>query len=253
MSKSDCQILVGTSGWYYQDWVGSFYPKKLKSYKDLAFYAETFKTVENNSAFYHMPLRSTIQKWDKATPRDFIFSVKLNQSITHYQALVLNAKTKTLLKDYFHSINQLQSKLGTILIQLPARFRYDLDKLETFLKYYTKHYPVRTAIEFRNQYWFVKDTYNILKKYNIALTIAQSSRYPLDQTMTADFGYFRFHGPRKLFMSSYSDKELKDWASFIKKCSKTMKTIYIYFNNTASMFAIKNALTLRKFLGMVSK
>jgi uncharacterized protein YecE (DUF72 family) len=250
MVKShSCQIFIGTSGWYYQDWIGTFYPKKFKSYEDLAFYAKTFDTVENNSAFYHMPLKSTIQKWAKATPNDFIFSIKLNQSITHYQALGINDKTKALLETYFESINGLKRKLGTVLIQLPARFRYDLKRLEDFLEYYTKNYPARTSIEFRNQYWLTKETYAVLKKYNVALTVAQSSRYPLDQTITADFGYFRFHGPEKLFMSSYSDKELEYWAGFIKNCAKTMKIIYVYFNNTASTFAIKNALALKKILG----
>jgi uncharacterized protein YecE (DUF72 family) len=243
-----CQILIGTSGWYYRDWVGVFYPKNIKSYDDLKFYAKTFKTVENNSAFYHMPQKATIQKWIKATPPDFTFSVKLNQSITHFHALIIKDETKELLKTYFDSVNQLQHQLGSILIQLPARFHLNLERLDKFLKYYTKHYPIHTAIEFRHQSWFIKDTYELLRNYNVALVIAQSSRYPLDRVITADFSYFRFHGPEKLFMSSYSQEQLMDWAGFIKQCSKKLKRIYIYFNNDWEMNAIKNGKTLEKLV-----
>jgi uncharacterized protein YecE (DUF72 family) len=251
MAKANvCPILIGTSGWYYKDWIGKFYPKGIKSYADLTFFAKTFNTVENNSAFYHMPQQTTIQKWIKATPSNFTFSIKLNQSITHYHQLAVDKATKELLKVYFDSVNQLQNRLGAILIQLPARFRYNLERLDSFLQYYTKHYPVRTAIEFRNQFWFTKDTYALLKKYNIALAIAQSSRYPSAEQMTADFVYFRFHGPKQLFASSYTDKELSYWAGIIKKYRKKAKVIYVYFNNDVSMFAVKNGLTLKSLLGI---
>ncbi|MBL8013721.1 MAG: DUF72 domain-containing protein [Candidatus Omnitrophica bacterium] len=99
--QNKCHNHIGTSGWYYRDWIGTFYPQKLKSYEDLKLYSQTFKTVENNSAFYHMPQKKTIQKWIHATEPDFIFCVKLNQNITHFRALMIKDETKALLESYF--------------------------------------------------------------------------------------------------------------------------------------------------------
>lgn len=129
---------------------------------------------------------------------------------------------------------------------MPSRLHLNLERLEQFLKYYSKAYPVRTAIEFRHSSWFCKAICSLLRKYNVALAIEQSSRYPLDETLTADFGYLPFHGPEKLFASSYSEKQLKHWAGIIQKHSKKLKTMYVYFNNDWHMNAIKNAKTLKK-------
>lgn len=109
-----------------------------------------------------------------------------------------------------------------------------------------KKYPVKNSFEFRNQSWFCPKVFRLLKKYQAALCIADSPRYPLVEKVTADFIYLRFHGSKSLYGSRYTDKELKDWAEKIKKWLKQGKDIYVYFNNDVHGYAIKNTKQLKK-------
>jgi uncharacterized protein YecE (DUF72 family) len=257
MKSKGKQILIGTSGWNYAHWVGKFYPTKLKSYEDLKFYAERYNTVENNSSFYRIASPPTYKKWFKATPDDFIFSLKLNKIFTHSYRLKMDGDTPeetavrqeklfTILDD----LQVLENKLGCLLMQMPPSFKFDAERVESFLKLITKQikklkYQPDLAFEFRHPTWFTKEAYAILKRYNVALVMAQSSRYPLDRAVTADFLYIRFHGPKQLFASPYSDAEMQDWWQFLNKAKK-IKRVYIYFNNDIGGYALDNSQYLQK-------
>jgi uncharacterized protein YecE (DUF72 family) len=239
------KILIGTSGWRYTDWIGPFYPHEMKSYEDLRFYATQFNTVENNSSFYRMASLATYKTWHRVTGDDFTFSLKMNKVFTHTHRLVLDDERKRLLQEHFQNLQVLKHKLGCILIQTPPSLKYDLSILETFLKFLTKsvkplEYKPDFAIEFRNKNWFTDELYALLKKYNIAFTIAQSSRYPFVKVRTADFLYIRFHGPKELFASLYSHAEMDEWKEYIDKVPKAKKA-YVYFNNDFYAYAIDNA------------
>lgn len=140
-----------------------------------------------------------------------------------------------------------------MLIQLPASFKYDKETLVTFLDFFTEEVRSRSfvfdlAIEFRNRYWFTEEVYAILRKYNIALVAANSSRYPGAREVTAGIAYIHMHGPAKLFASSYSDEQLQELAIYIKNISSAVKRVYVYFNNDFHGYAIKNAETLQELL-----
>jgi uncharacterized protein YecE (DUF72 family) len=153
------------------------------------------------------------------------------------------------------STQVLGEKLGAILIQLPASFRYDIEKLNVFLTYFTAEvrsltYPFDIAIEFRNNHWFNDDVYSLLEKYNVALVDGQSSRYPEMRRITANIAYIRMHGPKKLFASSYSKQQLEELADYVKSISPKLERVYVYFNNDFHGYALRNARELMDILKM---
>jgi uncharacterized protein YecE (DUF72 family) len=247
------ELYIGTSGWHYPDWIGKFYPENITGYNELKFHAQRFNTVENNSSFYRIAKDTTYKTWDRQTPNGYKFSIKVNKAITHDAKLELTEDVMTKLSYVIESTQSLGDKLGAILIQLPASFRYDLPKLDKFLFFLRtliddQTYRFDIAIEFRNKYWLHDETYAVLKKYNVALAAAQSSRYPLARIVTADIAYIRMHGPGKLFASLYSTNQLSEWADYIKQIANQVKRIYVYFNNDYFGYAIDNAKELMMLL-----
>ncbi len=249
----NAEIYIGTSGWHYDDWVGLFYPSEIKGYNELRYHAQYFNTVENNSSFYRIAGESTYKTWSRMTPEPYKFSMKLNKDITHIRKLSLDEETRKKIHYVLETTQVLKEKLGAIVIQLPASFKYDITLLETFLCFFTtvvkkQTYSFDVAIEFRNKYWFNEDTYALLRKYNIALVASQSSRYPEVRQVTADFAYIRMHGPEKLFASKYTIEQLQDWASYVRSIQSQVKRVYIYFNNDFHGYALENAKELKKML-----
>lgn len=241
-----CEIFIGTSGWHYNHWIGKFYPKDVTGYNELKYYAQHFNTVENNSSFYRIAQESTYKTWDRMTPEGYKFSMKVNKAITHEAKLELNNDVIDKVNYVLESTQILEGKLGAIVIQLPASFKYNLSTLDKFLKFFKQRvddqqYKFDIAIEFRNKYWLIDDTYAVLKKYNVALVAGHSSHYPLAREVTADIAYIRMHGPDKLFASKYTTEQLGEWADYIRQISKQVQRIYVYFNNDFHGYAIENA------------
>ncbi|HET7301955.1 MAG TPA: DUF72 domain-containing protein [Candidatus Saccharimonadales bacterium] len=246
-------IFIGTSGWHYNDWIGQFYPPDITGYHELTYHARFFNTVENNSSFYRIASEPTYKTWGKMVPADYRFSIKLNKQITHISRLQVTDAVRERVQYILDTTQVLEQKLGALLIQLPASFTFDLQRLETFLAFFTKEvrshpFVFDLAIEFRNRYWFTNETYALLRKYNVALVAANSSRYPGTRQVTANIAYIRMHGPAKLFASSYSDEQLHELAAYINGISPTVDRVYVYFNNDFHGYAIANAQTLQKFL-----
>lgn len=247
------QIFIGTSGWHYSDWVGSFYPADVVRYHELTYHARFFNTVENNSSFYRIASEPTYKTWDKMTPPDYKFSIKLNKQITHINKLQVSEEVRERIRYILDTTQVLGEKIGALLIQLPASFKYDTERLDTFLNFLTKEVRSRPfsfdlAIEFRNRYWLNEEVFTLLRKYNVALVAANSSRYLGVREVTADIAYIRMHGPTKLFASSYSDEQLQELAEYIKNISSDVKRVYVYFNNDFHGYAIKNAVALQDLL-----
>jgi uncharacterized protein YecE (DUF72 family) len=250
MSK---QIYIGTSGWHYDDWTKLFYPSDITGYHELTFHAQYFNTVENNSSFYRIASESTYKTWYRMTPETYKFSMKLNKLITHTHKLEINDEVIERVQFILETTQVLKEKLGTLLIQLPASFKYDLTRLDTFLAFFTKEvrnklYQFDIAIELRNKYWFTEELFTLLEKYNVALVAGQSSRWPEMRHVTSDVVYIRMHGPEKLFASSYSDEQLGEWTTYITSLPKRVKRVYVYFNNDFHGYALDNAKRLQELL-----
>lgn len=236
------KYFIGTSGWNYSHWQGIFYPKDLSQGRWLEHYARFFNSVELNVTFYRLVRKRTFQNWYQRTPKEFYFVAKGSRFITHIKRL---KAVKEPLSLFIDNVIELKEKLTAILWQLPPSFKKDFKKLESFLKLVQKT-KIRQVFEFRNETWFDKEIFILLKEYNACLCIAHSGRFPYAKESTSDFIYLRFHGGQSLYSSNYSDKELKQWTNFAKKFKQ--KDIFAFFNNDAYGYAIKNALKFRELL-----
>jgi uncharacterized protein YecE (DUF72 family) len=145
------KIYVGTSGWHYKHWVGTFYPKKVKSEKQFDFYEKHFHTVELNNSFYRLPKQKTFTQWRKNSRNNFLFSVKASRYITHQKKL---KDPKESVKKFFQHVRYLREKLGPILFQLPPSWKVNVERLNEFLKILPKH--LRYVFEFRNPTWYTQ-------------------------------------------------------------------------------------------------
>ncbi len=246
------RIFIGTSGYNYPHWWNNvFYPSDLSQRKWLEFYAEYFDTVELNVSFYRLPKKEVFEGWYKRTPKTFSFAVKGSRFITHIKRLKDCREPLALLLD--HAL-PLKEKLGVMLWQLPPRFRFREERLEEFcvlLSTLPRSKRFRHAFEFRDESWFCREAFRTLEEFHFAFCIAHGSGIPPVEPVTADFVYLRLHGGEVLYGSNYSDKELKQWAEKIHDWRKKGKTVFVYFNNDAYGFAVKNALTLKRLVSSI--
>jgi uncharacterized protein YecE (DUF72 family) len=245
MSKGDCDIRIGTSGWHYEDWSGLFYPSGLAKSKWFEYYSKHFDTVEVNNTFYQLPKEKTFENWRKQAPKNFLFIVKANRYITHVKRL---REPQEPLERFFERANILQEHLGPVLYQLPPSFHKDLTRLKVFLQALPK--KSIAIFEFRHESWFSQDTYGLLKEFNAAFCIHDLVGIPTPRVITSDVIYIRFHGPTGKYAGNYSKSTLQNWAKWIKDNLKGKKAIYVYFNNDYHAYAIKNAKTLKEQLNI---
>jgi len=223
-------IYCGTSGYYYKNWVGEFYPASIKPYGFFDYYAGIFNSLELNSTFYRFPKITTIKSWKyKLKNRDFKLSIKANRIITHTYKL----KNTEELKNFISVIKVLDTKLGAVLFQLPPSLKYDIELLENFTR--SLDNDLKYAIEFRNGSWYRIETYTHLKNKNIAL-VWHDYNQEINFEKTADFIYVRLHGANGKYKGAYSDEFLLDLKNRISD-----NETYIYFNNTDDNSAFKDA------------
>jgi len=244
-------ILLGTSGWSYKEWEGSFYTKGEK--RKLRAYSRIFPTVEIDSTFYRPPSRGTVMGWLRYSPSNFIFTAKLPKIITHDKKMGLKDDVQADLDSFLSIMEplQLNGKLGCLLIQLPPSYEYNPENLRTFFQKLPLKF--KFAIEFRNLSWIRDETWNLLKEHNLAYTNVDEPLLPPEVHITADFAYFRWHGhgENPWFDYLYKEEELSPWVPKVLEASKKVKQVYGYFNNHYHGYAPENCLYLtKKILGL---
>ena len=237
------RIHIGTSGWNYKHWVGSFYPEKFPAKNMLGFYSEHFDTVEINATHYHLPNFTSFDSWRETVPGNFVFSVKASRFTTHMKKLKSPRKST---EKFFVRAERLRAKLGPILFQLPPRWKVNVERLAAFLSAMPRGH--RYTFEFRDHSWFTPEVYDVLRAHKAALCFYHQMGYDSPQEMTADFIYVRLHGTESKYGGSYPDTLLKEWARRIRRWRKQSKEIYFYFNNDPEGHAIRNALTLKQMV-----
>jgi uncharacterized protein YecE (DUF72 family) len=212
-------ILVGTSGYSYKEWKGSFYPKDLPAAQMLRYYGERFGTVEINNTFYQMPKEEVLKRWATEVPDGFAFVLKAPRRITHDKRLAeADDSVAYLLKTSL----VLGRKLGPLLFQLPPFLKKDLPRLRDFLTLIPQ--DRRAAFEFRHASWFDDEVYAALRAHNAALCIAEAEGdLEVPFVSTADWGYVRLRLP------DYSDKELKAWGKKVK--DQKWDDAYVFFKH----------------------
>ncbi|HSS95972.1 MAG TPA: DUF72 domain-containing protein [Terriglobales bacterium] len=238
-------VHIGTSGWHYQHWKGTFYSSDIKPEAMLRAYVQHFGSVEINNSFYRLPTTEAVKSWVKQTPGNFVFTVKASRYITHNRKLKY---PKESLAKFLAMAKGFGKKLGCILFQLPPGWNVNADRLAEFLEALPTRF--RYAFEFRNESWQTASVMRLLTKYNAAFCIFELNGFRSAATPTADFVYVRLHGPGNAYQGEYSEASLREWARKIESWKMQMRDVYFYFDNDQAGYAARNALTLGSLVGL---
>jgi uncharacterized protein YecE (DUF72 family) len=229
---------VGTSGYAYKEWKGSFYPEKLPQKEMLGFYAKQFSAVEINYIFRQLPKANAVESWSRQVPESFQFVLKARQIITHFKRLQ-NAEKET--DDFLRIASLLGKRQGPILFQLPPNFKKDAPRLDAFLQQLAGR--ARAAFEFRHESWLDEEVYTCLRAHSVALCVADAEDLPAaDLVHTASWGYVR------LREEGYTDANLSNWIKRIK--SQGWDEAYVYFKHEDSAAGPKMA---RRFVELAGE
>jgi uncharacterized protein YecE (DUF72 family) len=213
-------IWVGTSGYNYPEWKGSFYPQTLPAAKMLPYYAERFPTVEINYTYYRTPNAKILEGWSRATPERFKLTLKAPKRITHDARL---RDCADILRYFCETAATLGPKLGALLFQLPPYLRKDLALFDAFLSDFPAN--VRAAFEFRHASWLDEEIFARLRSRNLALCVADSEKMKTPVTITADYAYFRLRD------EGYTPEDIVRWAQTIRDNTADSADVYVYFKH----------------------
>jgi uncharacterized protein YecE (DUF72 family) len=213
-------IWVGTSGYNYPEWKGSFYPPDLPSARMLRYYSARFPTVEINYTFYRMPNEKLVGGWAAETPSPYKLTLKAPRRITHDSRL---KNCGELVQTFCRVADTLGDKLGVLLFQLPPNAKKDLPLFEAFLSDLPPRVPA--AFEFRHQSWLDEEVLTRLSARNLALCIADSEKMSTPVRVTADYAYFRLRD------EGYQPDDIKRWADTIKRETATCRDTFVYFKH----------------------
>jgi uncharacterized protein YecE (DUF72 family) len=215
-------ILVGTSGYNYPEWKGSFYPSDLPAAKMLPYYASKFPTVEINYTFYRMPTPKLIAGWRAQVPPTFRFTLKAPKRITHDKRLRA-AEVADSLQAFITAASELGPQMAALLFQLPPNFKKDLGLLKEFLALL----PPKTtaAFEFRNDSWLDDEVFTALAERSLALCIADSEKRHGLIVATTDYAYLRLRD------EGYGDTEIAQWTDTVQKLGTAFKDVFVYFKH----------------------
>ena len=256
------KILIGTSGFSYQDWKGPFYPEKLPAREMLSFYATLFSTVEINSSYYAIPKRKNMEAMVQKTEGKLEFVVKAHQDITHKRENV--EKALPLFKEALRPFQDHQV-LACVLLQFPFSFHQNPNNQDYLGQLKDQLPDIPLVAEFRNRGWIHDRTFDFLRKNGIGYCCVDEPDLPeLPPPIieaTSSIGYVRFHGrnnttwwkhekAEERYDYEYSEEELQEWALKIKKLSQGVKKLYVFFNNHPGGKAPRNAQRMKKLLGV---
>ena len=227
------ELLAGTSGYSYKEWLGHFYPEKLPASEMLRYYADHFPTVEINNTFYRMPAESMLTQWTEQVPDHFVFTLKAPRRITHENRL---RESDANVAEFLRRAGALGSKLGVLLFQLPPFLKKDLPRLLDFLALLPPDKSV--AFEFRNASWQDDEVYEALQSRGAILCVTDTDEGDTPFVATADAGYVR------LRRTHYDDDELRAWAEQI--AAKGLARTYVYFMHEDEALGTKFAARLAK-------
>ena len=231
-------LWVGTSGYNYPEWKGSFYPADLAAKKMLPYYAARFPTVEINYTFYRMPTEKLLAGWAEQTPSPYKFTLKAPRRITHDSRL----KDLDAVTHFCEVAASLGDKLGTLLFQLPPFLRKDLAVFDAFLAQLPA--GVRAAFEFRHVSWLDEEIFGRLADRNLAVCIADSEKLSTPVRIGADYAYFRLRD------EGYQPDDIKRWADTIANSTASCRDVFVYFKHEESGKGPEFARLLMDHLGL---
>lgn len=282
------RIRIGMSGWRYDEWRGTFYPEKLAQRRELEYASRQLNSIELNGTFYSLQRPKSYLEWSKETPDDFVFSVKGTQFITHERRL---ENVATPLANFVaQGLLRLGRKLGPILWQFPPAFKFDPQRLQDFFDLLPRTHkqaaayarqrdewmaerswleveedlPLRYAIEARNKSFAVPEYISLLRKYNIAVVVADTEKWPRIMDVTADFVYCRLHGNEEIYPHGYDAEGIDRWAQRVRAWSRgeevtdgtrvhpepgeklAARDVYVYFDDDVKVRSPHDAVSLTR-------
>jgi len=260
---------IGISGYDYKPWRGTFYPEELPAKRWLEYASARFNSIELNGTFYSLKSPANFERWYDETPADFLFAVKGGRFLTHNLKL-RNAEAS--LGNFFASgVLALGKKTGPFLWQLPATYRFDAERMDSFMRLLPRdsrqgeavalqhdhrlrrgalvearaRVPYRHCFEVRHESYFHEEFYAILRENGCGWVIGDTAgKFPYAEAVTAPFVYVRLHGSRALYLSSYTDDELDSWAVKLRRWRRSGHDVYVYFDNDMKTHAPYDAMRL---------
>jgi uncharacterized protein YecE (DUF72 family) len=236
---------VGCSGWVYKDWRGIVYPEKLPQRLWFEHYASLFDTVEINNTFYRLPPPTTVDKWCEQAPAGFTYAVKMGQFGSHRMKL---RDAESWLPNHLDRACRLGDHLGPNLVQLPPRWKRNVERLDEFLT--VAPASLRWAVELRDESWVHDDVFACLERHGAALVIHDLlADHPWERT--TDWTYVRFHGPNALqepYNGLYGEQRMRAVAARLQPWLDDGCDVYAYFNNDWYGHAVTDATTLGTLL-----
>ncbi len=236
------ELRVGCSGWSYKDWRGIVYPSDIPQRRWFEHYQSLFDTVELNSTFYRLPTPEAVEKWEAAAEPGFLFALKLGGFGSHRMKL---RDAASWLPNHLDRVERLGAHLGPNLVQLPPRWKRNVERLDEFLSLAPRH--IRWAVELREPSWVHDDVFGVLRTHGAALCIHDLlPDHPFE--LTTDWTYVRFHGPDAInrpYHGSYGEERLRQWADRLQPVLEDGRDVYAYFNNDWYGHAVTDAIALR--------
>ena len=254
---NEAHLWLGTQGWNYPGWLGSFYPSTTRAADFLTVYARAFDTVEVDATFYAIPPSSTVKGWVKRTPEKFRFALKLPREITHERRFV---KSEDILNEFLDRARELDNRLGPILIQCGPDFSpLEVSALEGFLALLPA--DIKFAIEFRQKGWITAGNLDLLKSRNVAIALSDGRWIPRDTLLrlcrnpTSNFSYVRWMGPDRSitdFSRIQIDRTVESdaWAAGIAELQRGVEDIFAFANNHFAGHAPATVRMVQERLGL---
>jgi uncharacterized protein YecE (DUF72 family) len=232
------RVRIGTSGFSYKEWRGTFYPEKLPEAKMLSFYGERFDTVEINNTYYRMPKPSVFEGWAREVQEGFSFVLKAPLSITHLRK---GAELADPAAAFFRTAATLRSRLGPVLLQLPPYLKKDRGLLRAFFELVPK--DVRVAVEVTPT-WHDDDIYALLSDLGAALCIVDDPKKRTPLVPTASWGYLR------LRETTYGEGALRAWADKVR--TQPWDEAWVFFKHEDAATGPRLGVAFRGLFGLPS-
>jgi uncharacterized protein YecE (DUF72 family) len=275
--RTAARSFIGISGYDYKPWRGPFYPDDLPARRWLEYASRRFESVELNGTFYSLKSPPVFERWVSETPDDFVFAVKGGRFLTHN--LKLRNAERSLGNFFASGVLALGKKTGPFLWQLPGTYRFDAERMDSFMRMLPRssreaeevalrhddrlrrgalvdapvNVPYRHAFEVRHPSYFHEEFYAILRERKCGFVIADTAgKFPYAEEVTADFVYVRLHGSVELYASGYTDAELDAWARKVVRWRDDPaggRDVYVYFDNDAKVHAPFDAMRLAERVG----
>ena len=251
------EYYTGTSGYYYRDWFGIFYPKSIKNYKLIEYYSQFFDIVEINSSYYKIPSKNAVKQLKRQIPKNFKLFYKLYKGFTHQRKY-----DEAMVSAFKESLKILDEHLYGVVAQFPENFKYSKENLYYIEKLFHKFMDMGIfVVEFRHISWIRDDVLKYLSDIGITVSSVDEPSIPTliprKLFVTTSIVYIRFHsrdkenwykGGGKRYDYFYSDEELSEWAMKIKEKKEKITKVFALFNNCKNGSAIKNAIRFVELL-----